>query len=67
MQLNDSSDVTLICEDKSRFKTSMSVLIACSPVRVWKELRLNQTVTKNFMEERNYIETKIFSYQNESI
>ena len=32
MQSNVLSDLTLICEDKTRFKAHKFVLIACSPV-----------------------------------
>ena len=32
MQSNKSSDVTLVCEDKTRFKAHKFVLYACSPV-----------------------------------
>ena len=32
MQSNESTDVTLVCEDKSKFKAHKFVLNACSPV-----------------------------------
>ena len=32
MQSHESSDVTLVCEDKTRFKAHLFVLNACSPV-----------------------------------
>merc|ERR1712243_242656 len=32
METNDSADVTLMCDDKSKFKAHKFVLKACSPV-----------------------------------
>ena len=47
MQSNNSADVTLVCEDKTRFKSHKFVLNACSPIF--------QSIIENLPENENSV------------